>query len=105
MVFSRRSFLKLAAQAGLVTPFLLGPWGCAVPVSVLDRFDSDTGLSLNPVVGDATSDGAIVWVRAEPASLVSIEYAKDPALPAPNATPPVPVAAEADSTAHIALTG
>jgi alkaline phosphatase D len=103
MDLSRRAFLKLAAQTGLATPFLLGPSGCAV--SIADRFDSNTGLSFNPVVGDMTADGAIVWVRAEPESSVAIEYGKDAALSASTVTPPVPVAAESDSTAKIALTG
>jgi alkaline phosphatase D len=103
MDLSRRAFLKIAAQTGLATPFLLGPSGCAL--SITDRFDSNTGLSLNPVVGDTTADGAIVWARAEPESSVAIEYGKDPALSVSMLTPPVPVAAASDSTAKIALSG
>lgn len=103
MKLSRRDFLKLSAQAGLATPFLFGPTGCALLAP--DRFDADTGLSLCCVAGEVTPDGAIVWLRAEPDSLVTVEYATDPALSAPAATRPVKVLADSDYTAEIALTG
>jgi alkaline phosphatase D len=102
MKLTRRDFLKLAAQAGLAAPFILGPTGCALLAQ--DRFDAETGLSFNCVIGDVTADGAIVWLRSEPGSFVTVEYAKDPALTAAAvATPAIKVADEADFTAHIAL--
>jgi alkaline phosphatase D len=103
MKLSRRDFLKLSAQAGLATPFLLGPTGCALLTP--DRFDSETGISLCCVAGEVTSDGAMVWTRAMPDSVVAIEYATDGALIAPLATRATKVAADADYTASITLTG
>jgi alkaline phosphatase D len=103
MKLSRRDFLKLSAQAGLATPFLFGPTGCALLTQ--DRFDRETGLSLCCVAGEVTPDGAVVWVRAEPESAVAVEYAIDAALSAPAATRATKVAADADYTASITLAG
>src|ERR1044072_1407627 len=99
MKLSRRDFLKLSAQAGLATPFLLGTTGCALLAQ--DRFDRETGLSLCCVTGEVTPDGAVVWVRAEPESAVAVEYATDAALSAPAATGAIKVAADADYAACI----
>src|SRR5581483_11132983 len=101
MRFSRREFLKLAAQAGIAAPFVLQASGCAVLRH--DTFDDETALSLGYVTGDTTSHGAVVWLRAQPGSAVWIEYAKDPALAASASTPPASVSAESDYTAHITL--
>ncbi len=103
MRFSRREFLKLAAQAGIAAPFVLQASGCAVLRH--DTFDDETALSLGYVTGDTTSHGAVVWLRAQPGSAVWIEYAKDPALAASASTPPASVSAESDYTAHITLRG
>jgi alkaline phosphatase D len=103
MKLTRRDFLKLSAQAGLATPFLLLPAACTLLTH--DGFDSETGLSLSCVTGEVTPDGAVVWARAEPQSAVALEYATDPALSAPAATPAMRVAADADFTACITLAG
>lgn len=65
--------------------------------------DPDTGLSLGYVAGDVTSDGAVVWLRADRGSLVSLQYSKDPALSQFTASEPVPVKSDCDNTAHIKL--
>ncbi len=103
MQLSRREFLKLAAQAGIAAPFVLNASGCAVLTH--DSFDNETGLSLGYVSGDATADGAVVWLRAAPGSMVAVEYSKDASLASPAATPPSPVRREADYTAQITLRG
>ncbi len=103
MEFSRRAFLKLAGKAGLAAPFLLGAPACSFYTA--KNFDAATGLSLGYVSGDVTPDGAVVWLRAEPDSMVSLEYGKDPALRSPAATVPVKVAPDSDYTAKILLGG
>ncbi|HEY1371743.1 MAG TPA: alkaline phosphatase D family protein [Candidatus Binatia bacterium] len=103
MRFSRREFLKLAAQAGIAAPFVFNASGCAVLKH--DSFDDETGLSLGYVAGDTTSDSAVIWLRAEPGSAVSIDYAKNPALTASASTPPASVSAASDYTAQIPLRG
>ncbi|HKA33189.1 MAG TPA: alkaline phosphatase D family protein, partial [Candidatus Binatia bacterium] len=103
MQLSRRDFLRLAAQAGIAAPLILNGSGCAVLGH--DRFDDETGLSLGYVAGDVTADGAVVWLRAEPGSSATIEYAKDPALAGAASTAPVPIVAESDYTAQITLRG
>ena len=103
MQLSRRAFLELAAKAGFAFPFLIISSGCAFATA--GRFDADTGLSLGYVAGDATSDGAVVWLRAQPDSSVSLQYGKDPALLSSASAAPVRVSSESDYTTKIALKG
>ena len=55
------------------------------------------------VAGDVTSDGAMVWLRAEPDSQVFLHYSKDPSLSDFASIGPYPVEREADFTALIRL--
>jgi len=103
MQLSRRAFLRLAAKAGLAAPFALGASACALGSA--GRFDADTGLSLGYVAGDVTPDGAVVWLRAEPESSVSLQYGKEPTLDSYASTPPITVASDSDFTAKIPVGG
>jgi len=87
-------------QTGIAWPILLGKAGCA---PAFPPSDPSTGLSLGYVAGDMTHDGAIIWLSAEPASRVVIQYSKDPALTHFTASAPVTVDSTADNTAHIEL--
>ena len=60
--------------AGFAMPALLNQSSCAPALIGSDR---DTGLSLCYVAGDVTSDGAIIWLRAEPGSEVVLHYSND----------------------------
>jgi alkaline phosphatase D len=102
MNLSRREFLRLAAYAGAALPLLLSELGCG-PLVI--NGDPDTGLSLGYVSGDVTADGAIVWLRADPGSKLSLHYGKDPQLADYIALDPVTVAADSDDTAKIELKG
>lgn len=102
MDLNRREFLRLTARTAAALPLLLAPSGCA-PVAVTS--DPDTGLSLGYVSGDVTSDGALIWLRAQPGSKVAIQYGKDPALADAIMRDPVAVEAGSDDTAKIALKG
>ena len=73
----RRDFLKTVALAGLAGPTLWSQSGCA---PALLAPDLKTGLLLSYVSGDVTSNSAMIWLRAEPGSEISLQYAKDPAL-------------------------
>ncbi|HEY2989280.1 MAG TPA: alkaline phosphatase D family protein [Candidatus Binatia bacterium] len=102
MHLSRRDFLKLAGKAGLALPFIAAP-GCAP--SMAGRFDTDTGLSLGTVAGDATPDGAVIWLRAEPDDSVSVQYGKESTLASFASTTPMRCARERDYTASVPLNG
>jgi alkaline phosphatase D len=101
MDLNRRDFLKIAGGATLVLPWALSQSGCA-PAIVAS--DPDTGLSLDYVTGDVTPEGAIVWLRADPGSLVSLQYGQDPALGRFAVTDAVVVEPDRDNTARIHLT-
>ncbi len=96
---TRREFLSLTARATAVLPLLLNS-ACA-PLTI--NGDPDTGLDLGYVCGDVTSDGAIIWLRADPGSRVGLQYGKDAALA--KRTDPVAVDADRDYTARIELDG
>ncbi len=100
MSVNRRDFLQLVGKAWIATPFFAGTWGCAPAVT---RADPKTGLSLNCVAGDTTSDRALIWVRVEAASRVSIHYGTDPSLGRYVATEPVAVQSASDNTAHVEI--
>ena len=102
MKLSRREFLGIAGRFGAAVPFLFGHSACAPVVTAVDQ---ETGLSLDYVVGDVTSDGAIVWLRAEAATRVSIQYDTEPFLSQFSATDPIPVEADSDNTVQIQLEG
>ena len=99
---NRREFLKLVAGAGLTAPSLIGQTGCA---TALIPADPSTGLSLCCLSGDVTDTSALVWLRAEPDSLVLLQYGKDPRLEKYNATNLIAVDPESDHTAKISLDG
>jgi len=98
----RREFLSIAGRTGLFLPFLLGQSGCA-PVVI--NSDADTGLFPGSLSGDVTSNSAVIWLRAEPESLVSLQYGKDPSLNRFSALDPVVVESSSDNTARITLNG
>ena len=60
--------------AGLTLPALLSQSACAPALISGER---DSGLSLCYVAGDVTSDGAIIWLRAEPGSQVVLHYSDE----------------------------
>jgi alkaline phosphatase D len=99
---NRREFLKLVAGAGLAAPSLIGQTGCA---TALIPADPSTGLSLCCLSGDVTDTSALVWLSAEPDSLVLLQYGKDPRLEEYNATNLIAVDPESDHTAKISLEG
>lgn len=102
MKVSRREFLSIAGRTGVFLPFLFGQSGCA---PVIIKSDADTGLFPGYVCGDVTSNGAVIWLRAQPESRVSIQYGRDPALNQFTAVEPVPVEASSDNTARVVLDG
>lgn len=97
---NRREFFRVVAGAGLSAPALLGPSGCA---TARNSADSSTGLSLWCVAGDVTDTSALVWLRAEPDSLVTLQFGKDPRLEEYNATSLIAVDPASDHTAKIPL--
>jgi alkaline phosphatase D len=100
MKLTRREFLKIAAETSVALPWWLSQGGCAPTLTAADR---ETGLSLGYVVGDVTHESAIVWLRAEPGSRVSLHYGKDPALSQFKASDGVMVEADSDYTAHLSI--
>src|SRR5690348_5068822 len=97
---NRREFLKFVGGAGLAVPALLGPSGCA---TVAPPEFSNTGLSLYCVTGDVTNKAALVWLRAEPDILVTVQYGKDPRLTDYDTTQLFSVDPLADHTVKIRL--
>jgi alkaline phosphatase D len=81
-------------------PALIGQSACSTPIT---RTDPSTGLSLGYVAGDVTPEGAMVWLRAEPGSLVFLQYGKDPGLGDLSSIGPFSVEKDADNTALIQL--
>lgn len=98
----RRDFVKLMGGAGLAIPGLFSASACA-PVAI--KSDASTGLSLGYVAGDVSADGALVWLRADPGSLVSLHYSKDRAFTQYASVGTFPVESGADHTAIIKLDG
>jgi alkaline phosphatase D len=93
---NRREFLKLLGAAGVAGVGI----GCA---PALIRPDQDTGLSLGYVSGDVTADSALVWLRAEPRSRITLQYGKRSRLSECSSSALVSVDPDADSTALISL--
>ncbi len=98
---TRRQFLQILSRAGLAAPALAAPFGCA---PALTAPDFATGLSLGSVAGDVTADSAVVWVRAEPESKVTLHYGVDSALRNFSSFEPAAVDAGADDSARFHLT-
>jgi len=98
---NRRVFLKGLGGAGLALPGWLAASGCGVrPL----RSDERTGLSLGYVAGDVTDRSALIWLRAEPGSRVSLQFADTPDLSRAESTAAVAVEPTADHCATFALT-
>ncbi|TMB65687.1 MAG: hypothetical protein E6J54_24845 [Deltaproteobacteria bacterium] len=100
MKLTRREFLAMAGRASAALPFLLGQSGCT---GFVIKTDPETGLSLGYVAGDVTHDSAIVWLRAQPGSLVSLQYGKDPALSEFMSLAPISVESDSDYSARIKI--
>jgi alkaline phosphatase D len=96
---NRREFLKVLGLAGLGG---FGQFGCA---STSLRSHAETGLTHCYVCGEVTDDSALVWLRAEPRSRLSLHYGTDPTLAEFTTTELVSVDPQADSTAIIPLDG
>jgi len=92
----------MAGGLGAAMPFLLTYSACSPALTLVDP---ETGLFLDCVVGDVTSSEAMVWLRAEMAARVSIQYGKDSDLNQFTATKPIPVEKDADNTLRIELKG
>ena len=90
----------MAGRASAALPFLLGQSGCT---GFVIKTDPETGLSLGYVAGDVTHDSAIVWLRAQPGSLVSLQYGKDPALSEFMSLAPISVESDSDYSARIKI--
>ena len=98
----RREFLKVLGGVGLAMPALLGPSACVSPVV---RTDGGTGLSHGYVASEVSADGAIVWLRADAGSRVSLRYGKAPSLSPDQVTAEYLVDPNSDDTAIIPLDG
>lgn len=96
----RRKFLRILGGAGLAAPGLVGQSGCA---PALTRTDPGTGLSLCYITGEVTDQSAMIWLRAEPDSLVALHYGKDQNLIQASSTNPFSVDPDSDNTAKISL--
>jgi alkaline phosphatase D len=100
MNLSRREFLAMVGRLGTTVPFLFGQSACRTVVTAIDQ---ETRLWLDYVAGDVTADGAVVWLRAEAATRVGLQYGQDPALSQFVSTDSIPVEADRDSTARFQL--
>ena len=65
--------------------------------------DTITGLSLGYVSGDVTHRSALIWLRADAGSRVSIQFAEEPGLSQASSTIAIPVDPAADNTVILAL--
>jgi alkaline phosphatase D len=100
MNLSRREFLAMVGRLGATVPFLFGQSACRTVVTAIDQ---ETGLWLDYVAGDVTADGAVVWLRAETATRVGLQYGQDPALSQFLSTDSIPIEADRDNTARFQL--
>ena len=98
----RREFLKFMGGAGLALP---GLWSASSCSPAIIKPDHDTGLWLGCVSGDVRSDSALVWLRAEPGSRVTLRYGNEPGLAQFQTTGVLTVDAGADCTATFCLDG
>ncbi len=77
-------------------------YGCSQPIN---KALEGTGLSFACAVGDVTEDRAIVWLRAERESSVSIHYGREPGLTYYRSSRRRQAARETDFTAQILISG
>ncbi|MCZ6626367.1 MAG: alkaline phosphatase D family protein [Deltaproteobacteria bacterium] len=77
--------------------------GCA-PVAVDKRLER-TGLSFPCAAGDVTTDEAVLWLRAERESSLSVHYGREPDLRMFSATRPIKVTEQTDFTAKVMING
>ncbi len=89
------SWLRYALCAFLV-------YGCSQPVN---KALEGTGLSFACAVGDVTDDRAIVWLRAERESSVSVHYGREPGLTKYRSSRKRQATRETDFTAQIPISG
>jgi alkaline phosphatase D len=94
----RREFIRALGGAGLAIPGWLA--GCR---TVAVQSDPTTGLSLGYITGDVTHQSALVWLRADAGSQVSLQFAAEPSLNQANTTAPIAVDSSADDSAIISL--
>jgi alkaline phosphatase D len=99
-MMNRREFLKTIAATGLSLPVWLAGSGCA-PSQIIA--DPSTGLSLGYVSGDVSSESALVWLRAEPGSSVSLQFSTEPGLTHFDTLPAILVNPAADNSAIFRL--
>lgn len=97
---NRRKFLKSLGGAGLAIPSWLTGSGCG---TVVVPNDPTTGLSLGYISGDVTHQSALIWLRADPGSRVSLQVAEEPSFRKADSTPAVGVDPDADYSAIIPL--
>lgn len=91
----------MSGGATLGLPFVL--WNSACVPTATTVANTGTGLSLGCLAGDVTANGAIVWIRGEPGSVVSVHYGKDPSLSEFVTTNPVPVDGASDYTVKFVI--
>ncbi len=77
-------------------------YGCSQPIN---KALEGTGLSFACAVGDVTEDRAIVWLRAEGESSVSVHYGREPGLTYYRSSRKRQAARETDFTAQILISG
>lgn len=100
---TRREFICLtgATAAGFA---LLPLPPEAAPATATEAL-KDAGLSLGCAAGDVTSNGAIIWLRTEEESSVSVQYGTGPTLRDFASTTPVKVFKNTDFTAKVMVDG
>lgn len=99
---NRREFLKVMGGAGLALP---GIWSASSCAPNIVNPDASTGLLLGYVSGDVGADNALVWLKAEAGSRVSLRYGKEPGLAQFHTTPARVVDSGADHSAIFSLDG
>jgi alkaline phosphatase D len=100
---SRREFLQAAGGAA-ATLGMLPLWPGNVAAQAQSGLE-EAGLSHRCVSGDVTAHGAVVWLRAQEESWVSVRYGPEPSLSEFSATTSVIVGKETDFTAKLYLEG
>lgn len=97
---TRRKFLRVAGATAAGAA--LAPW-LAPSSSAWAQSLAGTGLSLPCAAGDVGADGAVIWLRAERESAVTIEYGKDAALKDASKAQPVRAIRDNDYTGKVFL--
>lgn len=97
---TRREFLNIAGATAAAVAF--PPWLSPSTAAVAESLHG-SGLSLPCCVGDVTSDGAVVWLRAERETSLVVEYGKDSALQGAMKSAPIKVINDNDYTGTVLL--